>query len=153
MVNLPEFVSQFWLRSLITSIYTRVSQTFCIILVMWGTIQQLQMHLSKLWKWRTPMHCEMPSYSPIAIRWIYISSLKHGFEIHDYMRTWVYLIVKVLATRVKCLPLFDYCSMINCTFTFRIFMVCSAALWLSSNSWNVRSQTKFLCTIFICIFF
>ena len=45
----------------------QVSQKFCNILVIWGTIQQLWMLLPRLWRWWTTLECKMPN-SPDTLR-------------------------------------------------------------------------------------
>ena len=44
-------VDLFLMLSLYIFLFTRVSKKFCYILIAWGTIQQLQMLLPRLWRW------------------------------------------------------------------------------------------------------
>ena len=49
---------QFWMSAIA---YTRMSQKFCNILVMWGSTKLLWMLLPRLWMWQNTLEYEMPS--------------------------------------------------------------------------------------------
>ena len=77
---------------------TRASQKFCNILLTGDTMSELQMLLPSLW--RNTLNCKIPSL-PDTLQ----------------VLTWLCLI-KVLATQVKFFEPSDYCTIINCAFTF-----------------------------------
>ena len=49
---------------------------------------------------------------------IFVYGLAHGLGIHGFRLSWAFLVIEILATKQNILKLFDYCIMINCTFTF-----------------------------------
>ena len=101
------------------TLYTRESQRFSNILVMWGTIWQLRMLLSRLWRWQTILDwdAKLTWYSLSVSHWLDYG-LEHGLGIYGFRSTWPCLIIKVLATWVKLLEPSSLFSVINCIFTF-----------------------------------
>ena len=81
-----------------------------------GTIQQFQIFLLRLWRQWITLDCEMPS-SPDTLQ-VLLYGFEHILRIHCFRPTWPCPIVEVLTTRVKFLHPSDYCTFINCTFTF-----------------------------------
>ena len=77
-----------------------VSWWFCNILAMWGTIWQLQMVLSRLWKWQTGLwDVELTWYSLSATHQICL--YEYSLEIYGFKSIWLCPIVEILATWVK----------------------------------------------------
>ena len=76
--------------------------------------------LLRLWKWQTTLNCKMSSSTDIL--WCYPLNLHYGFEhglrIYAFRPIWPCLIIEILATWVKFLEPFSYCTIINCTFTY-----------------------------------
>ena len=63
-------------------------------------------------------------YSPRVTCWIFIYSLEHGFRgIHGFRPTWLFLIMKVIATEVRCICL--YCLLISFFLSFPFFFLFS----------------------------
>ena len=75
-------------HTVIHTLYTRVSQRFCNILITWSTIPFLEMLLlGRSWKYRTTLDCEIPSLPDtlrVTLR-IWQNSLEHGLEIYTFM--------------------------------------------------------------------
>ena len=120
-LNFDTLLNIFSFQQWIHYINARVSQKFCNILVKWGTIWWLQMHLLMMWRWWTTLDCEMPS-SPDTLQVLligfYLYGLEYSFRIHCFWPIWLCLIIKVLATWAKFLQPSDYFNVINCAFTF-----------------------------------
>ena len=66
---------------------TRVSQKFCIILVIWGTIQQLWMLLLRLCRWGTILDSEIMS-SPDSI-WGKLREKNPQKTVHSFYVVWL----------------------------------------------------------------
>ena len=71
----------------------------------WNVLQYFCLLLARSWRWRTILNCEMPS---ITVR-IFLLCLEHGLGIHVFRSFWASLMIE----------LSSYCTMINCSFTFR----------------------------------
>ena len=74
------------------------------ILVNWGTIQQLQMLLTRPWRWKITLDNEMVR-SPDTLR-----GLEHGLGIYAFWPTCPCLIFEFLASRAKFLQQLLYCD-------------------------------------------
>ena len=74
-----------------------------------------------------------------------------SLEIYSFRSTWPCLVFKVLATWVKFLELFSYCSLINFCAT-QMFLIASTVLLLSSKTLSIGSWIR-LCCPFLCVVF
>ena len=102
---------------------TKVSQKFCNILVMWGTIQHLYKLLQRPWKWRVNSElwdAKLTSYTLNGTCQILLYGLKLDLRINAFRLTRPCMFINVLATWAKFLKPFGYCTVINCTFTFHV---------------------------------
>ena len=111
---------------------TWVNQKFCTILVIWGTIWQLLMLLSRSWRWWTALDCKMPCSS--ATHRICFSDLEHSLRIHRFRLTWTCLIFEVLATWAKFFEIFALWLTVPSPSIQQNILAASATLWPSSNS-------------------
>ena len=135
-----------------------MSQKFCNILQMKGTIQLLWMVLPRSWRGQIRLD-KLTWYSLSATHQSCLHDLENCLGIHGFRLIRSCLIVKVLATQAKFLELSDYCTVINCTFNFCIkdilvaFMVWTCKAWipklnyivyssihLSNHTWNEAMQ-------------
>ena len=96
--------------------YTRVSQKFCNIFITRDSIRRFRVLLPR---GRTKLNCDILNL-PDALRML-LAGLASVAWIHGFRSTWPCLLVKVLETwAAKFLQSSDYCTVIDCVFTFRI---------------------------------
>ena len=101
--------------------YMKMSQKFCIILVMWSQIIAVPDAFAiavKLMSHTGLWHTKFSWCFMSTTHWIYHYDLEHSFEIHGFRPTWPCMIIKILATWAKFLKPSGYCIEINCTFPF-----------------------------------
>ena len=103
---------------------TRLSQKFCNILEMCGTIQQFRILLMRLWSWQTTLDCEMSNTTDIPK--VPLGAQPQNLWFEDYLTlqdscnlSKVFWTVIVLCLAVP--------------FVKQIFWVASVILWLSLN--------------------
>ena len=76
-------------------------------------------------------------YSPSAPPWIWLNIVEHSLRICDSCPTWPYPTIKVLAMRAKFTETSAYCTVINCTYTFRSRNVFGSLNFdYPSNTWR-----------------
>ena len=95
-----------------------MSQKFCNIFVTLGTVRDAFAEILNVTNHTAQWDAELTRYSPSATRLICFHGLEHSLRTHGFRPTLFSQIIKVLAFRAKFLVTPDYCTMVNCTFTF-----------------------------------